>query len=104
MTKYQELRNEYINLKTEHQRVEWIRENKTEFENLGLSVNSVTSAENVFVNNTNRIIDALDKRAQAAAWAAVAQEKYERAFKAQQNLKNLNDKVTQTNSFVNIKL
>lgn len=101
MTKYQELRNEYINLKSEHQRVEWIRENKTEFENLGLSVNSVTSAENVFVNNTNRIIDALDKRAQAAAWAAVAQEKYEKAFKAQQSLKHLNDKVTQTNRTIN---
>ena len=101
MTKYQELRNEYINLKTEHQRVEWIRENQTEFHNLGISVNSVSSAENVFVNNTNRIIDALDKRAQAAAWAAVAQEKYEKAFKAQQSLKKLNDKVTLTNRTIN---
>lgn len=101
MTKYQELRNEYINLKTEHQRVEWIKENQTEFHNLGISVNSVSSAENVFVNNTSRIIDALDKRAQAAAWAAIAQEKYEKAFKAQQSLKNLNDKVTQTNRTIN---
>lgn len=101
MTKYQKLRNEYINLKTEHQRVEWIKANKTEFENLGLSITNVSSAENVFVNNTNRIIDALDKRAQAAAWAAVAQEKYERAFKAQQSLKKLNDKVTQTDRTIN---
>lgn len=101
MTKYQQLRNEYVNLKSEHQRVEWIKANQTEFQNLGLSVNDVTSAENVFVNNTSRIIDALDKRAQAAAWAAVAQEKYEKAFKAQQSLKKLNDNVTTAQRNIN---
>ena len=94
MSKYEQLRNEYINLKSEHQRIEWIRNNQSEFQNLGLSVTDVSSAENVFVNNTNRVVQALDQRAQAAAWAAIAQEKYEAAFKARQQHKQLNEDVT----------
>lgn len=94
MSKYEQLRNEYINLKSEHQRIEWIRNNQSAFQNLGLSVTDVSSAENVFINNTNRVVQALDQRAQAAAWAAIAQEKYEAAFKARQQHKQLNENVT----------
>lgn len=94
MSKYEQLRNEYINLKTEHQRTEWIHNNQSAFQNLGLSVNDVSSAENVFVNNTSRVVQALDQRAQAAAWAAIAQEKYEAAFRARQQHQQLDKDVT----------
>ena len=94
MSKYEQLRNEYINLKSEHQRIEWIKNNQSAFQNLGLSVTDVSSAENVFVNNTSRVVQALDQRAQAAAWAAIAQEKYEAAFKARQQHKKLDEDVT----------
>ena len=94
MSKYEQLRNEYINLKSEHQRIEWIKNNQSAFQNLGLSVTDISSAENVFINNTNRVVQALDQRAQAAAWAAIAQEKYEAAFKARQQHKQLNEDVT----------
>lgn len=87
--KYQELRNEYIKLKNEHQRVEWIRENKTEFENLGLSVNSVNDAEDVFINNTDRMVEALIKRSEAAAGKAVSQEKFQKAIDLQLKLNSL---------------
>lgn len=101
MTKYQLLRNEYKNLKTEHQRVEWVKENQTEFQNLGLSVNSVTDAENVFINNTDRMVEALKKRAEAEAWKETAKEKLRKANEAQLKLNNLNNKVTKTNRTIN---
>lgn len=101
MSKYEQLRNEYINLKSEHQRIEWINNNQSAFQNLGLSVNDVSSAENVFVNNTDRVVQALDQRAQAAAWAAIAQEKYEAAFKARLQHNKLDKKVTKTRRNLN---
>lgn len=91
--KYQELRNEYIKLKSEHQRVEWIRENKTEFENLGLSVNSVNDAEDVFINNTDRMVEALIKRAEAAAGKAVSQEKFQKAIELKLKLNSLDEDI-----------
>lgn len=94
MSKYEQLRNEYINLKNEHQRIEWINNNQSAFQNLGLRVNDVKSAEDVFVNNTSRVIQALDQRAQAAAWAAIAQEKYEKAFKTKMEVDNSDKDLT----------
>ena len=67
VTKYTQLKNEYKNLSTEHQKTEWIKKNKTELDNLQLSVDGVTSAENVFVNNTDAVVQAFIKRAKAAA-------------------------------------
>lgn len=101
MSKYEQLRNEYINLKSEHQRIEWINNNQSAFQNLGLSVNDVSSAENVFVNDTDRVVQALDQRAQAAAWAAIAQEKYEAAFKARLEHNKLDKNVTNTRRNLN---
>lgn len=101
MSKYEQLRQQYLSLKTEHQRIEWIKNNQSAFQNLGLSVTDVSSAENVFVNNTNRVVQALDQRAQAAAWAAIAQEKYEKAFKARLQHKQLNKNVTNRRRNVN---
>ena len=94
LTKYQLLRNEYINLKNEHQRVEWIRENKTEFENLGLSVNSVSDAENVFINNTDKMVEAFTKRAQAAAGQKVAEEYFQKAIETQNSLDEADENLT----------
>lgn len=101
MSKYEQLRNEYINLKSEHQRIEWIKNNQSAFQNLGLSVTDVSSAENVFVNNTSRVVQALDQRAQAAAWAAIAQEKYEAAFKARMQHRDIDKNLTTATRNIN---
>ena len=100
MTKYQLLRSEYVNLKNEHQRIEWVNNNKSAFQELGLSVNSVTDAENVFINNTDRIVEALTKRAEAAAWKDTIQEYNKNAIDAQIQLDKLNEKVTKTNRII----
>ena len=74
MTKYTLLRNEYQKLTTEHQKVEWIKENKSAFDELSISVNDVTSAENAFVNNTSSVVEAIMRRARAAAAAQALED------------------------------
>lgn len=67
VTKYNELKTAYERCRTEGERQQWIKENAREFENLGLKVNDVTSAERVFVTDTDKVVKALELRARAAA-------------------------------------
>ena len=65
--KYAKLRDEYSKLKTASEKQQWIKDNATEFDNLGLSVNNLTDADRVFVSNTKNVIKALELRAKALA-------------------------------------
>ena len=76
------LQEEWKNLKTEAEKTQWIKDNKTEFDNLGASVNKVTDAENIFVKNTEAVLNALRLRAKAAAAQKLAAEQYEKALVA----------------------
>ena len=76
------LREEWKNLKTEAEKTQWIKDNKTEFDNLRISVNNVTDAENIFVKNTEAVLNALRLRAKAAAAQKLAEEQYEKALVA----------------------
>ena len=67
LSKYKLLQAQYKSLKSEHQRVEWIKNNASAFEELGLSVTNTNAAENAFVNNTGSVVQALIKRATAMA-------------------------------------
>ena len=73
---YIKLKTQYANLKSEHERIEWIKNNQDAFRELGLSVLDTVDADDVFVNNTQAVVIALAKRAEAAADAAYAQKKY----------------------------
>lgn len=76
------LQEEWKNLKTEAEKKQWIKDNKTEFDNLRVSVNKVTDAENIFVKNTEAVLNALRLRAKAAAAQKLAEEQYEKALVA----------------------
>lgn len=76
------LRQEWGNLKTKAEKNQWIKDNKSEFDKLGLAVNDVTDAENIFVKNTESVIRALASRAKAAAAQKLAAEQYEKALVA----------------------
>ena len=78
-----QLQQEWKNLKTTAEKNQWIKDNKSEFDKLGIAVNNVTDAENIFVNNTNAVITALKLRAKAAAAQKLAAEQYEKALVAQ---------------------
>nr|DAQ17160.1 MAG TPA: tail length tape measure protein [Caudoviricetes sp.] len=80
ITSLKQLQQEWKNLKTIGEKNQWIKDNKTEFENLGFAVNDVTDAENIFINNTEAVITALKLRAKAAAAQKLASEQYEKAL------------------------
>lgn len=77
-----QLQQEWKNLKTTAEKNQWIKDNKSEFDKLGIAVNDVADAENIFVNNTEAVIGALRLRAKAAAAQKLAAEQYEKALVA----------------------
>lgn len=80
VVKVKQLQSEWKNLKTTAEKDQWLKDNKSNFDQLGIAVNNVTAAENVFVDNTNAVIEALKLRAKAAAAQKLATEKYEAAL------------------------
>lgn len=89
ISKYKTLQAEWRSLTTEHQKNQWIKNNKDAFKDLGLKINNVASAENAFNTNTNNIVSGLMKRAKAAAIAAQAQELYSQALAKATEVENL---------------
>lgn len=77
-----QLQQEWKNLKTTAEKNQWIKDNKSEFDKLGIAFNDVTDAENIFVNNTEAVVNALMLRAKAAAAQKLAAEQYEKALVA----------------------
>ena len=78
--KYAKLRDEYSKLKTAAEKQQWIKDNATEFDNLGLSVNNLTDADRVFVSNTKNVIKALELRAKALALQELQMKAYEEYY------------------------
>ena len=63
---YEDLRIQYINLKTEHEKIQWIKNNEDAFRKLGIVIKDVSTAEKVFVKYTDKMMLAMLYRAQAA--------------------------------------
>lgn len=74
LTTYTKLQTEWKNLKSEHEKVQWIKDNQQAFNNLGVEIDNVGDAENFLVANTDKVVQAFMLRAKAAAYAAKAQE------------------------------
>ena len=74
------LAKEWSNLSTKKEQLQWIKDNKTEFDKLDISVRNVADAENIFVNHTDVMVAALRARAKAAAAMKLAADKYEEAL------------------------
>jgi hypothetical protein len=80
ITTLRRLSNEWKNLTTQKEQLQWIQDNKTEFDQLDISVRNVTDAENIFTDHTDVMINALKARAKAAAAMKLAADKYEEAL------------------------
>lgn len=74
------LSEEWKNLTKKKDQLQWIKDNKSEFDKLGVSVRNVTDAENIFVDNTDVMVAALKARAKAAAAMKLAADNYEKAL------------------------
>ena len=88
MTKYTQLQTSYKSLTSDMQRVQWIKIHQKELDELGLKVNDVKDAENVFNNNTNAIVEAFKARAKSAALAAKAAALYSKQLELEENYNN----------------
>ena len=78
--KYRILQLEYSKL-DQNDKTTWIKDNATAFDNLGLKINSVNDADQVFVTQSAKVIAALQARAKAEA----LEEKYkEEVIKAEE--------------------
>lgn len=77
-----QLQQEWKNLKTTAEKNQWIKDNADKFRQLGFAVNDVADAENIFINNTEAVVNALRLRAKAAAAQKLAAEQYEKALVA----------------------
>lgn len=94
-----QLQQEWKNLKTTAEKNQWIEDNRSEFDKLDISINNVTDAENVFVKNTDAVINALSLRARAAAAQKLATEQYEKALTARNKAETLISKDTGEHDF-----
>lgn len=79
--KFQALAAQYQSLKTNMEKTEFIKNNQSAFNELGISIDDTRDAENVFVKNTNAMVQALILRARAIAMQNVAIKLYEDSIK-----------------------
>lgn len=78
ITKYEQLKDGWKNLRSEHEKTVWIKNNQSAFAELKIKVNGVADAENIFRKNTGAVVEAFTRRAQAAAYAAKLTELYQK--------------------------
>lgn len=90
---YKRLQDEYKKCKSAHEKREWIKESQTKFKELGIAVNSVNDAENIFIKNTSLMMKAFQKRAEAAAWQSRLDEAYAKRVERQMALEDQMDKI-----------
>ena len=91
--KYHKLSDEWKKLQTTSQKNKWIKENANEFKNLGLKILTVSDAENAFVKNTNKVVQALQLRARAMALEQKMMESYKEYYSRDEELSTYKRKV-----------
>ena len=99
MSKYDKLKEGWKSLSTEQQKVQWIKQNQSAFEELGLKISGLSDAENIFSGNTQNIVASFERRAKAAAYAAKLVELYKQQLDLKTRSKNvdkaINDATTE---------
>ena len=80
ITKLEMLRTQYNALTSDKEKEQWVRDNADAFKSLGFEIGNTVDAEKILVSNTQDVIAALTMRAEAAALAAMAQQKMQEAI------------------------
>ena len=92
MAKYEKLKAGWRALSTEQQKMAWIKNNRSAFNELRLKIGNVTEAENIFNRRTDAVVEAFKQRALAAAYAAKLTALYQRQIE----LLDKKQKITKT--------
>ena len=82
MAKYEKLKAGWRALSTEQQKMAWIKDNQSAFNELRLKIGNVTEAENIFNRKTDAVVEAFKQRALAAAYAAKLTALYQRQIES----------------------
>ena len=77
---FKKLASQWEKLTDDKQRLQWVKDNVSEFNKLGIAVNDVNDAEVAFTDGTPQILEALKLRARATAAMSLASKKYEEAL------------------------
>lgn len=77
---FRKLVSQWEKLTDDKQRLQWVKDNVSEFNKLGIAVNDVNDAEVAFNSGTPQILEALKLRARATAAMSLASQKYEEAL------------------------
>lgn len=93
MGKYSKLQQGWKALSAEHEKIQWIKDNQGAFEELGLSIHSVSDAEGVLNDGTDNVVKAFTRRAQAAAYAAKLTELYAEQLRLTDQQKQLQPQI-----------
>lgn len=99
ITKYTILQTQYRKLNTEAAKTKWIKEHKSEMDELALSVNNVTDAENAFNKNTDAIIEGFVKRAKAAAITREMEDLYQKSIRTRLEAEQRAEKIRNSGQF-----
>lgn len=78
MTDYTKLKAEWKTLSSAHQKNQWIKDNESKLNDLGISVSNVNSVEEVFSKNTNIVVQGFIARAKAAAYLSKITDEYKK--------------------------
>ena len=70
------LADEWKALASEKDKLQWIEDNRSEFNRLGLAINDVNDANTAFITSTPQVLEAMKLRARATAAEALAADKY----------------------------
>lgn len=97
ISSFLKMKAEWQNLSSTMEKTDFIKKNADKFKELGLKINDVVTAEEVFTKKSDIVIKAFTLRAKAAAYAAYATKKYQEAIelreKAQTNHFKAGDKI-----------
>lgn len=86
--KFKSLRDEWKKLQSEAEKRQFIKDYANEMQSLGLSINNINDAENVFSKNTSKVVAALIARAKAAAAQQILLDKYQKYYQHKYEVEN----------------
>lgn len=76
MAKYAQLQAAWKALGDAYQKAVWIKDNRKDFEELGLKIGGAKDAENAFVGDTGTVVESFKARTKAVACLAQLTEEY----------------------------
>lgn len=84
--KYKLLQRQWQELSDVQEKNDWIKQNASAFDELGLSINDVNTAQSVFITNSEAVIKAIKDQARANAMAKLYEDAIAQQYTAQQEL------------------